>query len=207
MKKQTKKGIWYWMIAGVGVLLILTLAYSSKLNNKADTNGKGGSSDVVSQEEGSSSDKATDQADQSREEDSQPASENTSQDYQTEITGGVLGQSYLLTNLTTADSQSKSKATVSLDPSDYDKLPRYVAKLENSTINLTLSDMSNFDFTVGQETYDGPNPVEGKGLINEVQIDSSNADQMILNIKLTKKAPFEVKKLTNPLRLELNVIK
>lgn len=178
------------MIAGVGVLLILTLAYSSKLDNKTNTNGKGGGGEAINQEK-----------------DSQTVPEKTSQDYQTEITGGTLGQSYLLTNLTIADSQSRSKAIISLDPSDYDKLPRYVAKLKSSTISLALSDTSNFDFTVGQETYDGPNPVEGKGLIDKVQIDTSNADQMTVNIKLTKKTPFEVKKLTGPLRLELDVLK
>ena len=204
MRKQTKREIWYWMIMGVSIITLLAFAYGSK-NSKVKEGNNGKETEISAQDgvEGTEAAKEEEAAN------TQPgqggATESTP--ITKEITGGKLGQSYLLAKALVSDRSQESWLTIYLQPGSYTQLPRYQAQLKNSKITLTLSDTTDFDITTGQTSYQGKYNLAGQGVINKVKVVRASGNQMRFEITLSKSASFEIKKVLSPLRLTVRVAK
>jgi hypothetical protein len=201
MRQQTKREIWYWMIMGVSIIILLAFAYGSR-----DKEGSGSKETEVSTQEET---EGTESAEEKETAQTQPGQGGAveSNPITKEITGGKLGQSYLLAKVAVKDQAQESWLTIHLQPESYSQLPRYQAKLENAKITLTLSDTTDFDITTGQTSYQGQYNLAGQGIISKVKVIRASGNQMKFEITLNKNAPYQVKKLLNPLRLTVRVTK
>ncbi len=202
MKKQTKKEVWYWLMIAVGILLIMTIWYGSKLssNDVAD--------DQPTQEQ-NQEEEIEDESDtqEPEEEDQEEAGVGGSSEseYNINQSGGQLGQSYLLSDVDLVGGESFDRLRIDLSPEKETTLPKWQSSQDGNIIDLSISDTSNFDIVTGQKTYTGESTLSGSNNIRKVTIDSSSGEQVLIKIELDNKRPYQVVKETNPLRLIIKV--
>jgi len=198
MKQQTQKGIWYWMIIGVGIITLLTFAYSGKTTKKKKTAPKKQPKQEAVVENKEQPVTTDDQAAQGG---------GTEPIYYEQASGGVIGQNYLLTNSSIKDTDVTSQLIVYLAPTTVKNLPKHTANLSNNAITLKLTDTRDFDITTGGSSYLGQYNIAGKGVISNVKLVRLSGSAMQYTISLTKKAFFRVDQATNPLRLVVKIAK
>ncbi len=206
MKQQTKKEVWYWLIIGIGILLVMTIGYGAKkdASNKKSTNDKEDSSQQaqVDQEEDIEEENQShpDQSD-----DTEAIGGATQDNYQTNQSGGQLGQSCLLDDVELSSSSNLDKIKINLLPEDETNLPKWQASQEDDKINLSISDTSNYDIVTGSKTYQGDDVIRGDRRVEKITIDTSSGGQVSLRINLDQGRAYQVSKSTNPLRLIIKI--
>lgn len=206
MKKQTKKEIWYWMIMGTSILILLAFAYAGKGNQSKQE--KKTVKKEAQQEAMVKSEQEPESKDQSSGSNKdQPQGGGQEPNYYREAKGGQIGQSYLLLDSAIQDYSKESWLLLFLKPRSYSKLPHYTGQLSGNKINISLSDTTDFDITSGQSSYQGKYTLSGKGVIKQVKVIRSSGSKMSFRLTLSKSSPFKVSKLLNPLRLVVQVKK
>jgi hypothetical protein len=201
MKKQTKKEIWYWMIMGVGVLLILTIAYGARKDQSNDKQ-----TDNHKKEVNSANQEEVDQETVDNEEKDEPAMGGSSEmEYKQSQSGGEIGQSYLLSDLAIKSVDGNARLVVYLLPKKEKVLPKWTTRHDGDQISVSLSDTSNYDIVTGSKTYTGKQILTANNQIREVEIDTSTGDQISLNITTDRQRSYKVRKVSSPLRLLIEV--
>jgi len=202
MKKQTQQGIWYWMIIGVGIITLLAFAYTGKSTKKKKVVPKKQSEQEVSV---GTKDNTTITKDSS----DNIAGKGGAVEpiYYDQVSGGVVGQNYLLINSLIKDIPETSQLIVYLAPTTAKNLPKYTANLSNNVITLKISDTRDFDITTSSSSYLGQYNLAGKGVISSVKLVRLSGSTMQYTINLTKKAFFRVDQVASPLRLVIKVAK
>ena len=121
--------------------------------------------------------------------------------------GGTLGGSYLLKNLSISKGAGYESANIFLKSvSGGDGFAEYGASISGSTITVTLSDTKNFDLDAGGPSYSGENPLVVNGsVIKSISWSANGEDSIRINIVLKKQAVFDDVVLTSPPTLEIRV--
>lgn len=121
--------------------------------------------------------------------------------------GGALGGSYLLKNISTAKGAGYESANIFLKSvSGTGGFAEYGASISGSTITVTLSDTKNFDLDAGGPSYSGENPLVANGsVIKSINWIQNGEDSIKINIVLKKQAAFDDVVLTSPPTLEIRV--
>lgn len=121
--------------------------------------------------------------------------------------GGTLGGSYLLKNLSSSKGQGYESANIFLKSiSGSGSFPQYGASINGNTIIVTLSDTKNFDLDAGGYSYTGANPQTVNGnVIKSIGWAQNGEDMININIVLKKQAAFDDVVLNNPPTLEIRV--
>jgi len=207
MKQQTKKEVWYWLIIGIGILLVITIGYGVKkdANSKKTVNNKNNNTQQtqISQEEDT---QGTDRNVISNNDSDKKAIGGAGQNnYQQNQSGGELGQSYLLDNVSLSSGADFDKVKIKLLPENESKLPRWQASQKDSRITLSISDTSNYDIVTGSKTYQGPNILTGEERVKKVKIDDRSGGQVSAKIILDQGRVYQISKSLNPLRLVIKI--
>lgn len=202
MKKQTKKEVWYWLIIGVAILLLMTIFYGARLADKditEDQTDKQEQAEEVEQEPINQDEKQTEESSEFG------VGGNNQTSYSPNQSGGELGQSYLLDDINIIKGEEFDRLKIDLLPEDESQLPRWQANQKDKTIDLIISDTSNYDIVSGQKTYTGKSILTDSNNIRKATIDTSSGDQIIVKIETDIRRPYEIVKSTNPLSLVVRV--
>jgi len=208
MRKQTQKEIWYWMVMGTSILIILAFAYARKDSHP-------GQKENLAKKETPQETAVKPGQESGVETHSQESSQlnqgkgggGQEPKYYWEVTGGQIAQNYLLKDAVLQDYPNQSWFLIYLEPQNYSKLPRYTGRSSNQKITLTLTDTADFDITSGRSSYQGKYSLAGKGIIKGVKVIRSSGAKMDFELTLTKSRPFRIDKMLNPLRLVVKVKK
>jgi len=215
VKGLKQKTVWVVVLGGLFVLAFFTMS-----NGQAPKNLGGGQNDAQVAAESQSQgifdnwgiggDSGQITGGGSQENASKSTSNQTapSDSYSTETkSGGVLGGSYLLKNMSSTKGNGYESANIfvkSINNSPY--FPKYTAELSGDVIIITLKDTRNFNLDTGSTSYDGYNPQNINGRVIR-SLKWEQVDESIIKIKvqLKYKTSFKTIVLNNPLALEVRV--
>jgi hypothetical protein len=207
MKQQTKKEIWYWLIIGVAILLILVIYYgaSRKTNQQTRVEQKIDDQQTPINQDGQVEDQEEKDKLDEQEEETGKGGADLEQTYQSDQSGGELGQNYLLDDVAVVGGGDYDKLKINLLPNDSQVLPKWQANQNNEIISISLSDTNNYDITTGSKVYTGPAVLISNNKIRKVKIDASSGDQLFVKMVLDKERVYKITKATDPLRLVVKV--
>lgn len=193
--------VWIVIVGGLGALAYFTLL-SGNSTKMAATTGKKGSVAAVSTPKTTAKAGSGGGAAQDSGAKNLGASFNLSAK-----SGGALGGSYLLKNLSISKNASYESANIFLKSvSGTGSFAEYGASISGSTITVTLSDTKNFDLDAGGPSYSGENPLIVNGsVIKSISWAQNGEDSIRINIVLKKQAVFDDVVLTSPPTLEIRV--
>lgn len=214
MKNATKKGVWIIAIMAIGSILFLGLGYQSGKGGEGSSNSE--SKTAADSQSGSIFDNwgVEQEAGQVSRGGQQSASKPTqnsttsSNSYSLNTqSGGVLGGSYLLKNMSSTKGDGYESANVFVKSVNNSlNFPKYAAELSGDTIVVTLSDTRNFDIDAGSTSYDGYNPQNINGrVIKSLKWEQAGENIVRVRIRLKYAASFKTAVLNNPPTLEVRI--
>lgn len=206
INKETKKGFWYLAIMVLTTLLIMGMTYQARIKQK-----QAGKTPAETQEQVAGQDKSSGGG-------SAPTGGGSSQTTSPQggglqgyslspKSGGQLGGSYLLKNLSSTEGPGFENANIFLrSVSGTSGAPKYSATVSGNIIDVVMDDTRNIDFNTGAKTYSGSNPVRVNGrIIKSIAWYTVAESRLGVKITLQKQAPFEVITKTSPITIEVRV--